>query len=370
MNTVISSFANIADPDSTSQKRSIFHQMPPSSLRAPDGSSLSPDYAVLLVSDQLIVDVNSYDRLTTNRHWSYNRVADLFRALKHEGFIQIEDFSTHLEGTDSDISARVSADMATHDWNLELRESLDVWSAFINTTAKTLRGLEQHYVHWGSSDDANDLSFLMHSLKSEARREHLSLEYANRRSEEGSWVAEVLPAYLTYIHTNIELSRRLRAPIHDWSDYLPFYRRLAAGEQSRMSQAAAQAEKLFSVSFRELEPTTTAQIMRILTDKRVAALRAMIDSAVRGDIVFDRDFAVATLREALARANRMARFRSLTSYATMPLGLVPVVGTPLSKVAEEVAGATHDRIQRRSLDWFYLISEAAATPSREEWRAG
>jgi len=54
MKMVISSFTNVAERDSTSEKRSIFHQTPPSSLRGLDGRCLPPDYTALLVCDQLV----------------------------------------------------------------------------------------------------------------------------------------------------------------------------------------------------------------------------------------------------------------------------------------------------------------------------
>jgi hypothetical protein len=363
MKAVISSFVNLTGSESE-EKRSIFHQMPPSSLRDLDGRGLSPDYAALLVCDGLIVDSESYDRLTSDRHWSYNRVAHVFKALYEEGFIQLEPFAERLKGADTIVAERVAHDMASHDWNAELCESLEMWSSFVSSLANQMEAIQRNYVHWERRDDAYDLSYLMHALHNKAGGEAAALGYAKMRDKEGSWVTEVLPSYLTYVHINIELSRRFHAPIHDWSDYLPFYRRLTAGDQSRMSQAATQMDKLFSVTFPEFEPATASHFVRILKDKRVTELRAMVDSAVRGDIVFDRDFAVATLRQALAAERKLARFRNITSYATLPLSYVhPLLGTPLAKITEHVTDAIHDRAKNPALDWFYLISDAAEQES-------
>lgn len=361
MKTVISSFANIADPDSD-RTRSIFYRMPPSSLNALRGRYLRPDYSTLLVCDGLIVDAESYDRLTTDRHWAYNEVAQLFKALKTEGFIQLENFAAELKNTHGTIAANVANDIASDNWTAELRQSMQAWTSFIETIVTHISEVRNEYIHWDRAESAVDASFLMHALQGDLAHERVRLDLA-KRDGESTWIIQVLPAFLTYVRTNIELSRRFSAPIHDWSDYLPFYRRLAAGQQTALTSAAIEATKLFTVTFPEFEPGSTFHTMRLLTDKRITRLREMIDAAVRGEVVFDRDFAVATLREALATERRLARFRSITSYAAMPLGAVPLIGTPLSKGVEEAAGAVNDKLRRRPLDWFYLISEAADAAS-------
>lgn len=48
----------------------------------------------------------------------------------------------------------------------------------------------------------------------------------------------------------------------------------------------------------------------------------------------------------------------LISWGTLPLGLVPTIGTPLQKGAEELLGALLiDRSLEKEFEWFYLLND-------------
>src|SRR5258708_24250855 len=72
---------------------SMFHRMPPVSFRTINEAFL-PDYALLLLCDEIVMDEPSFDRLLKSSPLAYSGVADTFRALKAEGRIALVDFSS------------------------------------------------------------------------------------------------------------------------------------------------------------------------------------------------------------------------------------------------------------------------------------
>jgi hypothetical protein len=71
-----------------SDNHSIFYRMPPVSMSQFNQEFL-PDYAVLLLTNEVIMDKETYERLMTDCHESYNKVAVMTRALYDEGFIHL-----------------------------------------------------------------------------------------------------------------------------------------------------------------------------------------------------------------------------------------------------------------------------------------
>jgi len=76
--------------------RSPFYRMPPVGLTQLK-ESFAPDYAVLLLCDRLIVDGESFERLTSRSHSLFREMAETLEALKSEGFIQVEDLRRSLK---------------------------------------------------------------------------------------------------------------------------------------------------------------------------------------------------------------------------------------------------------------------------------
>jgi hypothetical protein len=125
-----------------------------------------------------------------------------------------------------------------------------------------------------------------------------------------------------------------------------------------------QVTRLFDITFPEFKPQSASTLLRLLKDKRVESLRALVGDAANGVIEFDREFAVKTLFEVIRTEERIARFRSVTSYALLPAGYIPVVGTPLAKAGEETAGIVFEQTVRTPLNWFYLLSETHDHPGK------
>ncbi|HUP61992.1 MAG TPA: hypothetical protein VNA69_16415 [Thermoanaerobaculia bacterium] len=358
MDAMLTSFGLTPSSVTSDRRGSIFDRMPPAALDL-TGQYLTPDYAVLLVCDHLVMDSEAFDRLTHDRHWSYNAIAEVIRALEAEGFLRLEDYSTRVVRAKTRIEQNVSTALELSDWNKTFEESVAIWQAFLDVVRDAVIAL------WKRRGDeelplAIELDRFMSAqlheggateLSDDLWREHIATRPDFRRA--------ALAAYLAYVETNIELSRQLGIPIYDWEDYKPFYdSRLRQIDQRQFNKVTREVRQLFSVSFPEFQPRTPSTLVKMLNDKRIGQLRGLVSSAARGEITFDRQFAVRTLLEVLNSERRIARFRSIASYALLPVGFVPLVGTPLAKAAEETIGGSYERAMREPFQWFYLISES------------
>jgi hypothetical protein len=184
---------------------------------------------------------------------------------------------------------------------------------------------------------------------------------SQHRSKEVREVLEqVTREYLRHVDANLILAAQMSVPFHDWEDFQPFYSAKLLGigrEYDHVVESRSQLDTLFSVSFPELAVTSPASLLRILNDQRLGALRELVASALAGEVKFDEEFARRTLLEVFRISERTTRWRRVAGYATMPLNLIPAVGT-LADIAAGIAiDALIDARSRRDHRWFYVLSD-------------
>jgi hypothetical protein len=92
----------------------------------------------------------------------------------------------------------------------------------------------------------------------------------------------------------------------------------------------------------------------------------MVTSATEEQTTFDREYANRILREVIQVDRNTMRMRNIVSYLTLPIGVIPVAGTLLQKVIEEVAGKYIERKARKQYGWFYFISDLSRLSANEE----
>ena len=102
---------------------------------------------------------------------------------------------------------------------------------------------------------------------------------------------------------------------------------------------------------------TTKRFFKLLRDKRIESLRELVRSAAAGTTEFDDEFAKRTLNEVFQAETRIAATTRMVSWLSLPLGFVPVVGTPLQKLVEEVGGHFAGKRNREQHKWFFVMSD-------------
>jgi len=363
---------------------SIFQNMPP--LRVIE-NYLMPDYFMLLLYDQVIVDkatleaieMEEESHLTSNiesdeylsidqEHREMFLVAtiqlrELFRLLITEGFVKVLDYREILESQGNLIQKMLEIDLIAFDsWLLPLRDSLSQWHKIAqriygsnaHTISDSLRFKLASYIH--SSHEMTTITRIrIEKWLSQNRGELLD--------EDRNWLITVLSDYLSSVNSNLVLSNLLGVGFHDWADFEPFYRRkfLSIGKETFNDELSqTQMVKLWKVLFPDFQIKDPSTFMRILTDNRIENLRRFIDASVEQKTEFDTEFVRRTLLDVLKHEQEVARYRSVASWITKPLDIIPSVGSLASTAAEEIIGLTIEHKLRNSYQWFYLLSDVAS----------
>lgn len=365
-------------PDTFQRGLGVFHGMPPISMSV-GNQAFMPDYPMLILCERLILDAESFERLSKGEHHEgYKSTAEIMKGLFDEGFIRVEDFGAIIDNNKALLERMLEHDLKRLDnWVEPLKESTQTWQRFIKSLTDLLRGnffdISQEVGNRESVQDEaeiglklHQLGYALHGLKNQAAAVTLMLSEAiesstkRRRSEYRNVLREALTEYLAYVNANLVLSHTLESGFHDWYDFEPFYREkfLTVGQEGRPEEKRIQKVKqLFELSFPEFFPSDAKNMLKMMKDKRISDLRNLVNKAVEEEIQFDREFAIRILQEVFGTEQRIGRLRNIVSYATLPIGFAPLVGTPLQKAVEEVVDRLAESKMRKQYRWFYLISE-------------
>jgi len=376
----------------TSRHDSLFHRMPPVSFRLMN-EEFMPDYELLVLCDQIVMDGASFERLVESPARAYSGVADTFRVMQKEGRVELVDFPSILKGQSTLLEKMLEHDMAVLDqWVVPLRDSLTTWRHFADMSMRFWRDeyeemhrpdshlsdrlLHAHHpVHNRRAMIMHEIGNMMHGAASEAHYlsamvdDALSSSEKRKRKDYRDALREVLRAYLGYVNANLVLANELQVPFHDWLDFTPFYstKFLSVGKPEDATQEERkQVEKLFTLAFPELAIRDTRSLLKVLNDSRIEDLRRLIARAVAGEVHFDDQFARMVLSEVLKSERKVTRFRNVLGYLTLPIGFIPLIGTPAQKAVEESVGIPVARKMKEKHRWFYMLSEVAASQKRED----
>ncbi len=387
MKVMLTSFGIDQGKSSSDNDGYLFYQMPPVSFQYVKETFL-PDYELLLLCDSIVLDENSFERLIDDRTGIYTDIADTFKALKSEGRIELVNFSSILDRNESLLNQMLDHDMKFIDqWVEPLRESLDIWNNFMATSIPLIYEKRKQSFREGDKKDLKEILRLqkdsstlthvmqrvMHSAMNTSGYIHFLAQEAleslqkRRQKEYRGPLREVIQSYLTYINANLVISNEMQVPFHDWQDFVPFYsvKFMSVGKsKDEVQERKRQVQKLFGVSFPDLAPYDTSDLLKILNDKRIEDLRALVNDAVEGNVEFDDTFAKAVLSEVFRSERKANRFRNILGYATLPIGFIPVIGTPAQKVVEEAIAIPVEKEIRKEHKWFYMLSEISEMKSK------
>ena len=345
-----------------------FHGRPPLSM-SQFGGMLVPEYSVLLLCDHVVMERQSFEMIVAEQDWTYYQYKETLQVLQSEGFLQLEDFRGVVESKERLLQDVLDRDLANvEQWIEPLKESESIWKAFVENCHDDERGRLLDAMRW---DKLTYVLFmeLQERMNDDDRVLTQALRYSTKRRKANyrSAIKHELTKYLSQINANLFLSHTFGCGISDWRDHEPFYREkwLSIGRESMPDhENATEVKKLFELSFPELEIRDPSTLIRILKDKRIAELRELIESAQRGEVTFDAKFAHRTLTEVLAIERNVRRIRNFISYATLPIGFIPLAGTPLQKLLEETVATPVEKAKKRKLGWYYLLSEVAGSSPR------
>jgi len=142
-------------------------------------------------------------------------------------------------------------------------------------------------------------------------------------------------------------------------DFAPFYKTKFKNLslEKKEHQEIESIKNLFEISFPSFNQFTPKKVIKILKDTRINELRNMVKNSIENNIEFDLVFANRILHEVFEIEKTLNSLRKITSYATIPINMIPVVGTPAQKIAEEILSYNEEIKIKEKYQWFYLISE-------------
>jgi len=340
---------------SESQPPSKYFRMPPMRMV---NNALMPDYAALLLCDKVVMDENSFLAVNeqAQRHNEFLPMAETVQMMHKEGYVELENFNHILMNNRELLDKMIAYDLSILDaWVHPLEKSIEIWQKFVETghTQDTeYRRLAAIWMHSAYSSRANILNLIHLALKSSRMR---------RLSQYRDALREGLRTYLNYVNANLVLASELEIGFHDWADFQPFYSQKFLGvghPESTVQREVKEAQKLFDFSFPDFAIADPKTFMKVLGDKRICDLRALVQDAVEGKVKFDDDFARSVFKEVLRIERQIAKYRNIVSYLTLPIGFLPLIGIVAPKAVEEGLGLILEKKLRRKHRWFYLLSDA------------
>lgn len=329
-----------------------FYLKPPVSMRSAL-TGFTQEYSLLILSEKLIFDERSFELLTEYPRAPFETVGRTLELLHREGFLDLLDYGAVLSRNMPLLTKMTDNDLKSIDqWTDSLGESLETWRTFMNMVRlRPMPSLDKQTYLQSAHMINNVLEGLYVSWQ-----EHSQLgDDWNRRL-----LLSALKSYLRYVNANLILANEFEAGLHDWDDFLPFYRQkfLAVGRDNPGMAAQANASnQLFEIAFPELAIRTPGQLLRILQHKRVNELRTLIEEAANGKVTFDENFARSVFREVIGVERKLGRQRRLLGYLTIPIGFIPLVGNFAQLLLQEAAGTLMERKLTKQYRWFYMLSD-------------
>jgi len=379
MELILTSFGASHLPPRRVQNAGVFYRMPPVSM-SDITRGFIPEYAVLLLCERVILDAESWSRLSKGKYDpDYGEVANAFKELYDEGFIKVEDFDSIIDENSNLLERMLEKDLKRLDeWVSPLKESVETWRDFIGSLSEYWREMRGGHLRiWtmpqgrdvDNSANYHHIAGCLHDAKNTGAHalnnfhlleEAMKSATKRRRAEYRRVLRNTLTEYLAYVNANLILSQTLQAGFHDWYDFAPFYREkfLTVGKEKTEEQKRIdKVKQLFEISFPEFVYWDAKGLIKALKDKRIVELRTLVEKAARGEVTFDRDFANRVLQEVIGIEQRVSRLRSIISYVTLPIGFVPWIGTPAQKATEEIISHLAEAKAKKEFRWFYLISK-------------
>ncbi len=341
-----------ADPSS------LFERMPPIDMRSPQRIFV-PDYVALLLSEKLVVDMHTFQRLQTVSSGPYATMAQTVLMLERAGFVELADYDGIIDLHGDLLDRMMDEDLVSPEvWLESMSDSLETWRSF---TSNWIRAKEPSA---GNSGDIMVDFTMMFAHQAAMEHQALQLELSGRYAPARmtDFRLRLLRHHLSYVNATLVISADLGVGFHDWSDFMPYYRRkfLGIGQGDAGNQKAVESgHRLFTVSFPELNVADPDRLLQVVNHPLIDELRTLIQSSVDGDVEFDQEFANGVLRDVLKAEQRSSRVQRTISWLTLPLGVIPGSGIFGPKIVEELTGLIADNFIKKKHRWYYMLSDIA-----------
>jgi|GEM_PF-6080436 len=267
----------------------------PRVLLARNNQQFLPDYALLLLADEILMDRMTFEGLIRGQIQSGPTVALMAKLLHQEGFLRLEDFAVTVQARESQLAALIKADLGSlESWVPAVQEWFATWQAHFQGIQATLRPAikqmredaaagrpaEMDYSHQASKfihDTGGRYQMVNYYAEEALATEESGLD-DHRRAE----LRTLLEDQLHFARGNLLLCQQFGAGLHDWCDFHPLYQEITAraGQGDEDGKPAQTAQPLFELPLPEFTFWHPDNVLRALNDPRVRQLRERVGESI------------------------------------------------------------------------------------------
>ncbi len=279
-----------------------------------------PDYALLLLTESLVMDRRTFDELVRGLIQVPGGPVLALKSLHDAGLVELVDF----ERAYSRVREQVLTDLDQHlmrfkDWEPAVAQSIDQWRIFNTALQENLRPKIQRLRAMPNRVGLNYSDLASNYLHDLAGRIQMIKFFAEDALPSPNPTVEVLPdtelltnhlrEHLLSAHYSVALARELKAGVHEWIDAAPYYHRLYGDEP---------ALALFDLPLPEFSLWHPDKLVRAMTSKAARDLRALVKNALDQGQSWDEAaaakclMAIAKMDQGMPSVRRVSGYRKMT----------------------------------------------------------
>jgi len=318
---------------------------------------VGPLYAACLFADVLIIDELTRPLLRRKDGILFRQVIEFLDALQSSGRLKEESYQKILykkwDLIENEVRRQIKYPMNwrdaiinAEDWrvNVEHGSPLDYVLS---------RSYDQNSACYREEPFVDNIFKLTMSLPGGARsllklwKKRLSKPY--RRLYRAT-----VESYLYHVNSMRILSNEIGVPMIDWPDTKGFYpRSLDYKEDDTKLLEVSDGQFLLNLLFPCFKPKNVNKFVKSLDRPEIDEFRKIIRNEKR----VDEALALEIIRNILD-AEIAAGFRhSVTGFATLPLGFIPYIGTPIQKGAEVTINHFLNIKHNKRYGWFHIFAD-------------
>lgn len=269
------------------------------------------DAALLLIADELQVD-SPWTPGAPEAEACFRDSEELMADLADKGLVTRVDSASAASQSSELIAGLVQEGLSDFEpWLRAQRESATEWTEQEALVERLWQAASQGRPAWREFLRQTGLATVKHNYRNQnqAITALVALsEWVDDHELDPAMVRDAIGSELSYVYTSVSVAAQAAAIPHDWSDYLPLYRRLAA----------PQAQPILSLRLPGLKAAPEEGVDELLASPELSAARRLTAAALAGESVSGADIERELLRAIPRECRAPYAYRQVSFYAYAP----------------------------------------------------
>ncbi len=343
--------------------------LPPLDPKIPNQIDVLP----FLLADSVIMDESTFSWLQEERssQFEFPRLSaeskKILKLLKEENIIELKNFQEILRTYD-DVLQQMEIDDKRDDRNLNRiwQNSIKLWAKFIidvaadygekPTSISLLADGFQQMLRRREKFFTASTAIKKHSYDEEVKLGYIS-KGAMVAYDTLEWSKYPFINHIRDVNRTLLLSNIFNVEFYDWFDYQPFYKYKFSrlGLKAENISEANTTKKIIELYLPEVRFENPEAVLRWREKGAILRLREFIHNTRYNESEIKKDILLDIQQEILSIENKIEKVTKIVSYLTLPLEIIPNIGTLLSKITEEAANMLIRKILRKDYQWHYFL---------------